>query len=342
MQATVTKLLEPYKGLLAADESFPTIEKRLALIHLPSTADTRRAFREMLFTTPGLGEFISGVILFDETIRQQDSHGRAFPAVLEGHGILPGIKVDEHTMDLVNFPGERITRGLDTLAARCAEYRELGARFTKWRAVFTISEHTPSPVAMQANAEVLARYAAISQAAGLVPIVEPEVLMAGDHPLERCEEVTTHVLRAVFDALAVHRVVMELLLLKPNMVLPGEKSPQQVSSKAVADATGHSLRRAVPAAVPGIVFLSGGQEAVTATEHLNAINQLGSLPWVVSFSFSRALELPALYAWNGDASRVKDAQQVLYHRAKCNSAARQGQYSAVLEQEGGSAQQYAA
>jgi len=340
METTVKALLAPGKGLLAADESFATMEKRLTLIQLPATEETRRAYREMLFTTPGLGAFISGVILFDETIRQHDASGTPFPQVLARQGIIPGIKTDQGTIPLTNFSGEQITEGLDGLAQRYEAYHALGARFCKWRAVFTIADHTPSHTAMLANAETLACYAAISQQAGLVPIVEPEVLMTGDHTLERCEETTEEVLHAVFAALFAHQVVCELLLLKPNMILPGEHAAAPASPEAVAAATIRCLRRAVPAAVPGIVFLSGGQEAIEATRHLNAINQVGQQPWVLSYSFSRALELPALKTWKGDASRVAAAQRVLLHRAQCNSAASRGQYSEALE--GGSEQQRAA
>jgi len=338
LENTVTALLAPGKGLLAADESFPTIEKRFALIDLPSTEETRTAYREMLFTTPGIGQFISGVILFDETIRGKDHAGTPFPAVLERQGIIPGIKVDRGTTPLVNFPGEKITAGLDGLAKRCAEYRDLGARFTKWRDVFAINEHTPSPAAIAANAEVLARFAASSQEAGLVPIVEPEVLMTGNHTLERCEAVTERVLHGVFAALVAHRVALELMLLKPSMVLTGEQAPQQASDEAVAEATTRCLCRTVPAAVPGIMFLSGGQEPITATRHLNAINRRGDMPWVLSFSFARALQIPALYAWKGRPENVPAAQRAFYHRAQCNSLARQGRYTAQAEQEGGQQQ----
>ncbi len=327
MAATVQALLSPGKGLLAADESFSTIEKRFALIHIPSTEETRRAYREMLFTTPGLGDYISGVILFDETIREHDSQGTPFPALLQRHGIIPGIKVDEGTTPLANFGDELITEGLDGLAKRCAEYRELGARFSKWRAVFTIGERIPSPTAIAANAEVLARYAAICQQAGLVPIVEPEVLMTGTHTLERCAEATEQVLHGVFASIFAHRVILELMLLKPSMVLSGDRAPQQAGVVEVAEATVRCLRRTVPAAVPGIVFLSGGQQAVEATEHLNAINRLDHAPWVVSFSYARALQLPALYAWKGDQELITAAQDALIHRAKCNSAASLGKYT---------------
>ena len=304
MEKTVQALLAPGKGLLAADESFSTIAKRLALIQLPSTEETRRAYREMLFTTPRLGEYISGVILFDETIRSQDAQGTPFPALLQRQGMVPGIKVDQGTTALANFTGEKITEGLDGLATFCEEYQHLGARFTKWRAVVTIDGlTTPSPTAIAANAKVLARYAAISQQAGLVPIVEPEVLMTGNHTLDRCEAVTEQVLHRVFDRLFAHRVLFELMLLKPSMVLPGEQSPQPASIDEVADATLRCLCRTVPSSVPGIVFLSGGQDAVTATQHLNAINQRGRGPWVLSFSFARALQLPALQKLAGESGQ---------------------------------------
>jgi fructose-bisphosphate aldolase class I len=340
MAATIAALLAPGKGLLAADESFPTIEKRFAAVDLPSTADTRRAYREMLFTTPGLGEFISGTILFDETLRGRDSLGSPFPELLHRQGIVPGIKVDAGTISLDNFPDERITAGLDGLAARLAEYRELGARFAKWRAVYTIGPGLPTSTAIAANAEVLARYAAACQSAGIVPVVEPEVLMTGDHTLEGCEAATARVQAVTFGALRAHRVALELMLLKPNMVLPGEQGPQ-AGVDGVAAATLRVLRQAVPAAVPGVVFLSGGQDAVQATRRLDAMNRLDRAPWVLSFSFARALQAPALERWQGKPENMAAAQRIFLHRARCASAAAQGIYTDAMEREGGEEQRAA-
>ncbi|MHB0937457.1 MAG: class I fructose-bisphosphate aldolase, partial [Armatimonadota bacterium] len=298
MEATVRALIALGKGVLAADESFPTIEKRFKSIDLPSTEENRRAYRELLLSAPGIGAYISGVILFDETIRQQDASGTSFPEMLRRQGVIPGIKVDGGTAPLDNFPHEHITEGLDGLGLRLAEYYELGARFTKWRNVYTIGPGLPTSTAIAANAEILARSAAACQRAGLVPIVEPEVLMDGDHSLEECEAVTIRVHAALFAALRAHRVILELMLLKPNMVLPGEHGPR-ASVEEVAQATLRCLRQAVPAAVPGIVFLSGGQDPVLATRHLNAMNRIGSAPWVLSFSYARALQKPALERWQG-------------------------------------------
>jgi len=334
MEATIKALIAPGKGVLAADESFPTIEKRFKTIGLPSTEENRRAYRELLFTTPGIGAYISGVIQFDETIRQQDSAGTPFPEVLRRQGIVPGIKVDEGTAPLDNFPDERITAGLDGLDKRLATYYEMGARFTKWRDVYVIGPGLPTSTAIAANAEILARYAAACQQAGLVPIVEPEVLMEGDHTLEQCEAATARVHAALFTALRAHRVVLELMLLKPNMVMPGEKGPK-ASVNEVAQATLRCLRQAVPAAVPGIVFLSGGQDPVLATKHLNAMNQLDRAPWVLTFSFARALQTPVLERWQGKPENVIAAQRVFLHRARCNSAAAQGIYTEAMEHQGG-------
>lgn len=331
LESTAQALVPEGKGILAADESFPTIKKRLASINVESTEGNRRAYREMLFTTPGVEEFISGVILFDETIRQAAEDGTPLREVLAGKGILPGIKVDERTQPLAGFPGEKITAGLDGLRERLAEYRDLGARFTKWRAVITIGDGIPTRTCIDANAHALARFAALSQEAGLVPIVEPEVLMDGDHDVDRCAEVTEATLQSVFSKLFEHRVMLEGMLLKPNMVLSGKECPQQASVEEVAEATVGSLRRVVPAAVPGIVFLSGGQSAELATEHLNAMNRMGHQPWELSFSYGRALQNPALETWNGKAENVPDAQQTFYHRAKCNGAARYGEYSKAME-----------
>jgi fructose-bisphosphate aldolase class I len=331
LQSIAKRLVAPGKGILAADESFPTIEKRFKSINLPSTEENRRAYREVLFTTKGVGEFISGVILFDETIRQKTRDGRPFVQVLEEQGIIPGIKVDNGAKAMANFPGEKITEGLDGLRDRLKEYRGLGARFAKWRAVITIGEGIPTQTCIDANAEALARYAALCQEGDLVPIVEPEVLMDGPHTIERHFEVTEQTLRSVFRALAEHRVALEGMLLKPNMVLSGKECPQQASVQEVAEATVRCMRRVVPAAVPGLVFLSGGQTDQQATEHLNAMNRLPDLPWQLSFSYGRALQAPVLKAWKGDAANVAAAQQAFYHRAWCNSKARFGDYTEAME-----------
>lgn len=322
------------KGILAADESLPTIEKRFKTIDVASTEENRRSYRELLFTTPGVGEFISGVILFDETIRQKAADGTPFVEVLGHQGIIPGIKVDKGAKALAGAAGEKVTEGLDGLRDRLMEYRELGARFTKWRAVITIGANIPSAYCIDANAQALARFASLSQEAGLVPIVEPEVLMDGDHSLERCAEATEATLNSVFHALFEHRVVLEEMLLKPNMVLPGKDHRPQASVEEVAEATVHCLRRVVPAAVPGIVFLSGGQSDEQATAHLNAMNATGRVhPWQLSFSYGRALQAAPLKAWKGEASNVPGAQQALYRRAKLTGAARLGKYSEEMEKE---------
>jgi len=325
MESTVAALLYPGKGILAADESFPTIEKRFAALQIASNEENRRAYRALLLTTPGLSEFISGVILFDETLRQRIG-ADSFPEALVGRGIVPGIKVDHGTTALAGFAGEKITQGLEGLRERLAVYSELGARFTKWRAVIAIDERRPSVACLEANARALALFAALSQEAGLVPIVEPEVLMDGNHSLARCEEVTTAALKSVFAALFEQRVVPELMLLKTGMVLPGRDNPQQTDPRTVAEATLHCLRRVVPASVPGIVFLSGGQSDVTATGRLKAICQAGEAPWTLSFSFGRALQDEALKTWHGDPANIAAAQAALYHRAECNGIALQGSH----------------
>jgi fructose-bisphosphate aldolase class I len=333
MDSTIAALLASGKGILAADESFPTIGKRFEELNIPSTETSRRDYREMLFTTPGLGEFISGVILFDETLRQKTAAGVPLSEILTRQNIVPGIKVDEGTAALAHFAGEKITQGLDGLRERLAEYRELGARFTKWRAVITIGEKIPTRACIEANARVHALFAALSQEAGLVPIVEPEVLMDGEHSIARCEEVTTATLNSVFAALTEHRVVLEQMLLKTGMVLSGKDSAQQAGIAEVATATVRCLRRVVPAAVPGIVFLSGGQTDEDATERLNAICKAGELPWTLTFSYGRALQAPALKIWKGSAANVAAAQAALHHRAKCNGLAVQGKYIEAMEKE---------
>ncbi|HVJ09388.1 MAG TPA: class I fructose-bisphosphate aldolase [Acidisarcina sp.] len=331
MESTIQSLLAPGKGILAADESFPSIAKRFKEVNIPSTEENRRAYRDMLFATPGLNEFISGVILFDETLRQKMKSGVPMPAALTKLGIVPGIKVDLGAIALPNFPDEKFTQGLDGLRERLAEYVTLGARFTKWRAVIKIGEQLPTRTCIQANATMLAIFAALSQEAGLVPIVEPEVLMDGSHTLDRCEEVITHTLRSVFDTLSHYRVVLEQMVLKSSMVLSGKDCPQQADVPTVASATIRCFRRSVPAAVPGIVFLSGGQQDVEATQRLNAICKVTDVPWKITFSYGRALQAPALKTWRGSEGQIAAGQAALYHRAKCNGYAVQGKYSEQIE-----------
>lgn len=331
MEATAIELVALGKGILAADESGPTIEKRFKSINVSSTTETRRAYREMLLGTPGLDAFISGVILYDETFRQKTSTGVPFVELLTRHGMIPGIKVDGGAKSLAGFPGEKITEGLDGLRERLADYAGLGVRFTKWRAVLTMGTGIPTRTCIQSNIEALARFAALSQEAGLVPVVEPEVLMEGEHTIERHDEVTEAALRALFHALFAHRVRQECLLLKVNMVLPGTLCARPADVREVAQATWRCMQRTVPAAVPGIVFLSGGQSDVLATEHLDALNRIDRAPWQMSFSYGRALQAPALKAWAGRESNAAAAQAALLHRARCNSAARFGQYSPDME-----------
>lgn len=324
LQATADLLVKPGKGILADDESLPTIEKRFRNLGISATEENRRNYRELLITTPGLGQFISGIILFDETIRQNTAAGASFVDLLRHERILPGIKVDQGAKALAGFPGEKITEGLDGLRERLLEYSHLGARFTKWRAVITIGPELPTRTCVEANAQALARFAALSQEAGLVPVVEPEILMDGDHPIERHAAVTETMLRAVFRALDEHRVSLEGMLLKTNMVLPGTHCKERASVIQVAQATVPCLLRTVPAAVQGIVFLSGGQTEVQATEHLAALNRLGKFPWELSFSYGRALQETALETWKGVSENFSAAQKALLHRAGCNSAARFG------------------
>jgi fructose-bisphosphate aldolase, class I len=335
LDTTVAAILATGKGILAADESLPTIGKRFAALGIPSTEENRRTYRELLFTTPHLKESISGAILFDETTTQRTSSGETLPGVLTTRGIIPGIKVDGGTIKLPNFPGEKITSGLDGLRERLLAYRERGARFTKWRAVIAIGDGLPTPACLNANARGLALFAALSQEAGLVPIVEPEVLMDGNHTLARCEEVTAATLTTVFAALVEHRVRLGGMLLKSGMVLSGKDCPQQANAAQVAEATLRCFRHAVPAAVPGVVFLSGGQSDVSATERLNAICRVGNVPWRLSFSFGRALQDAALKTWHGSPANVAAAQAALLHRARCNGLAVQGRYSAEAERAGG-------
>ena len=330
---TAKALVAGDKGLLAMDESNPTCNKRFAKLGIPQTEETRRAYRELIVTTPGLGESISGAILYDETIRQRKRDGTPFVKAITDAGIIPGIKVDTGAKDLAGHPGEKITEGLDGLRDRLAEYSQMGARFAKWRAVIAVGEGIPSRAAIEANANALARYAALCQEAGLVPVVEPEVLMDGEHSLERSFDVTEEVLRTVFNQLYAQRVLLEALILKPNMVLPELTGPRQEAVDEVADATVKCLLRAVPAAVPGIAFLSGGQPGDLASARLNAMNVRfkSRLPWPLSFSFARAIQQPALEIWRGEESHVLAAQEALYHRASCNRAARLGEYNAAME-----------
>ena len=330
---TAKMLVADDKGLLAMDESNPTCNKRFAKLGIPQTEEARRAYRELIVTTPRLGEGISGAILYDETIRQQKTDGTPFVKVIIDAGIIPGIKVDTGAKDMAGHPGEKITEGLDGLRGRLKEYFQMGARFAKWRAVIAIGDDIPSRSGIEANAQALARYAALCQEAGLVPIVEPEVLMDGEHTLERCRKVTEEVLRNVFIQLNCQRVLLEGMILKPNMVLPGLTCPTQESVDDVADITVKSLLRTVPAAVPGIAFLSGGQSGELASARLNAMNLRfkSRLPWALAFSFARAIQQPALEIWRGEKTNVKAAQQALLHRAKCDLAARRGEYNAEME-----------
>ena len=334
MVATARALVAPGKGILAADESAPTIAKRLAAVGVESTERHRRAYREILFTTDGLADHISGVILFDETVRQSAQDGTPFPELLRRRGIIPGIKVDRGTRPLAGFPGEVATEGLDGLAERLAEYADLGLRFAKWRAAIHIAPGLPSGTAVETNAHQLARYAALSQEAGLMPIVEPEVLMDGTHDLATCATVTERVLHEVYAQLARHGVAPEATLLKPNMVLPGADSAAQVDDERIASATVGVLRRSVPVAVPGVVFLSGGQSDEVATARLDALNRIGGQPWELSFSFGRALQAPVLRAWAGAPENREAAQAALLQRARLNGAARSGTYAPDLERVG--------
>lgn len=331
MTTTARALVAEGKGLLAADESTGTITKRFQAANIPVTEENRRAYREVLFTTPKLGQYISGVILFDETIQQKTRDGTPFPEALKRQGIIPGIKVDKGAKAMAVFPGEKVTEGLDGLRARFEEYYQLGARFSKWRAVISIGEDVPTDACLVANAQALARFAALSQENGLVPIVEPEVLMDGDHTIERCEAVTQRAQHLVFDALFEQRIVLEAMLLKPNMIIAGEECSQKTNTREIAHSTVRCLRRGVPPAVPGIVFLSGGQSEVEATQNLNAVSQLGPHPWHVSFSFGRALQDTALKTWAGDANNVAEAQKALLRRARASSAAQIGNYTAEME-----------
>ena len=331
LNAVARAMVAPGKGILAADESFPTIKKRFDTIDTASTEENRQLYREMLFTAPDASQYIGGVILFDETLRQSCRDGTPFARYLADNGMIPGIKVDKGAKALAGFAGEKITEGLDGLRERLAEYRELGAQFAKWRAVIDIAPDIPTDFCIHANAHALARYAALCQEAGIVPIVEPEVLMDGDHDIDRCEAVTNQSLEAVFAQLAAHQVSLEGMVLKPNMVIAGKKCATQASVEQVAQATVRTLTAHVPAAVPGIAFLSGGQSAAEATAHLNAMNQMGTHPWELSFSYGRALQAPALAAWQGRADNYEAGQAAFSLRAKLNGLARSGGYEAAME-----------
>lgn len=333
--ATAKAMVAEGKGILAMDESNGTCNKRFEKIGIPATEEARRAYREWLLTTPGLNEFISGPILYDETIRQSKKDGTPFVKMIQAAGLIPGIKVDTGAKDLAGHPGEKVTEGLDGLRDRLAEYYQMGARFAKWRAVITIGDGIPSRACIEANAHALARYAALCQEASIVPIVEPEVLIDGDHTIERNYEVTEETLRTVFSHLYTQGVVLEQMILKPSMVISGKNCPQQASVDQVAEATITCLLRAVPAAVQGIAFLSGGQSNEQAASHLNAMNvkYAGKTPWPVTFSYARAIQYPGMEIWKGEEANVPAAQKALYHRAKCNSAASQGKYTPEMEKE---------
>ncbi len=334
MREVAQKIVAGGRGILAADESTPTIKKRFDTINLESTETSRRDYRELLFRTPGIEKYISGVILYDETLRQSAKDGTTFIKLLKGLDIAPGIKVDMGAKELSGASNEKVTEGLDGLRGRLKEYNELGAVFAKWRAVIQIDQNiTPTYQCLKANAEGLARYASICQEAGIVPIVEPEVIMDGSHSIERCFEVTSHALQEVFNSLFVHNVDLESILLKPNMVISGTKNSTQAPVDEVADMTIRCLKNHVPSSVPGIVFLSGGQSDIKATEHLNSMNARHEMPWKVSYSYGRALQAPTIKAWGGKEANVAAAQAQLIHRAKCNSLAAQGQYLSSVEGE---------
>ncbi len=332
LAAVAQALSAPPRGILAADESYTTIAKRFAAIGVEPTLANRRDYRTLMFRTKNLGDYISGAILFDETLRQHTADGMLLVDILKQQNIIPGIKVDTGARPLAGFPGEMVTEGLDGLRDRLAEYSDLGAQFAKWRAVIVIGPTSPSQAAIRANAHALARYAALCQEAGLVPIVEPEILMDGDHDIQRCEAVTATVLQAVYAELAEQNVVLEATLLKPNMVISGQTCPDQASVEEVSEKTINCLKAHVPEAVAGIVFLSGGQSDELATAHLNAMQGYGRLPWPVSFSYGRALQQPALRAWGGNPDQETAAQAALLHRARMNSLATQGRYEPDLEQ----------
>jgi fructose-bisphosphate aldolase class I len=332
LQHTIRDLVQKGKGILAADESLPTIQKRFSAVGVETTEENRRAYRSLMLTAPGVGEYLSGVILFEETLGQKADDGTPLPKAAERQGIVPGVKVDKGTVALANAPGDLVTQGLDGLAERLKTYKTQGARFAKWREVYPITDRNPTTLGIAANAEVLARYATVCQEQGIVPIVEPEILLDGDHTLQRCLEVTQTVLHAVFHALHRHSVILELMLLKPSMVLPGKESTAKAGPDEVARESLKVLRRTVPAAVPSINFLSGGQTAEQATANLNAMNVLSPhAPWELSFSYARALQQPVLDTWRGKRDKVEAAQNAFSRRCRLNAAARQGQYTADME-----------
>ncbi len=333
LRKTAAAMVAKGKGVLAADESSGTCEKRFKTVNVECTEETRRSYRGLLFTTPGAEQHISGVILFDETLRQKTNEGVLFPEYLGNKGILPGIKVDKGAMDLALCPGEKVTEGLDGLRGRLVDYYKLGARDAKWRAVITIGDAIPSHACIYANAHALARYAALCQEASIVPMIEPEVLLDGSHTIERCEEVTEATLRATYAAMAAHQVSIEHLILKTSMVVSGKECARQAGVDEVAERTLRVLRRTVPAAQPGIVFLSGGQSDEAATAHLNAMAAMKGLPWPLTFSYSRALQNPALKAWRGEAKNAAAAQKAFHHRARMNGLAAQGKWKAELEKQ---------
>lgn len=335
LKDTAKAMMAGDKGLLAMDESTPTANKRFAALGIPQNEETRRAYRDMIVTTPGLRDCLNGAILVDETIRQQTRSGIPFAKALEQQGIIPGIKVDAGAKSMAAHPGEKLTEGLDGLRERLAEYVKMGARFAKWRAVITIGEGIPSRGCIEANALLLALYAALCQEAGIVPIVEPEVLMDGDHTMEQCARATETTQHALFDQLVAQGVLLEGMILKPNMVVPGIKCPRQNTDEEIADATVHTLLRTVPAAVPGVAFLSGGQSGEQAASRLSTMNSRfkGRLPWALTFSFARAIQQPAMDIWHGEDAKVPAAQKALLHRAQCSRAARRGEYSAAMEKQ---------
>ncbi len=333
LKSTVQTMMTAGKGILAMDESKGTCDRRFEKLGIPTTEERRRTYRELILTTPHLADFISGAILFDETIRQSTQAGVTFVKVMQAVGMIPGIKLDLGAKDLAKCPGEKVTEGLDGLRDRIAEYYQMGARFAKWRAVITIGADIPSDTCLVANAHALARYAALCQEGGLVPIVEPEVLIDGDHSIDRCYEVTERTLQATFDRLRLNRVDLEQMILKPSMVISGASCPEQASVERVAEMTVRCLQNNVPESVPGIAFLSGGQSNERATAHLNLINAkyAAQCPWTITFSYARAIQQPALDYWHGDDTNIPTAQQLLYHRAKLNGAARQGKYTSEME-----------
>lgn len=331
LEETARHLVAPKKGILAADESTGTIKKRFDKINVKSTPETHRIYRQLLFTTEGIEEFLSGVILFDETVRQATDDSKPFPKLLEERGIIPGIKVDQGKVDMPNFPGETATEGIDGLRDRLKEYVELGARFTKWRAVFSIGDNLPTDTCIETNSDLLARFASYSQEAGLVPVVEPEVLTQGSHNIKKCEEVTYKILKKVFERLSAHKINFPGMLLKPNWVQHGKDSQEKAESQEIAEATLRVMREVVPPEVPGLVFLSGGATPESSTGYIDLMNEIDQVPWQISFSFGRALQEPVLEAWRGDPANIEKAQKEFCKRARLNSLARTGEYEEAME-----------